>query len=77
VTRRDDLVGRLSQIRAPTLVVVGEEDKPFPPWKSRRIANSISGAELVVIPGAGHLSSIENPRPVNDAVTRFLSRVSV
>jgi pimeloyl-ACP methyl ester carboxylesterase len=75
INGRDDLVGRLSQIRVPTLVVVGEEDKPLPLWKSRRIANSIPGAELVVIPKAGHLSAIENPAPVTDAVTRFLSRV--
>jgi pimeloyl-ACP methyl ester carboxylesterase len=75
ITGRDDLVGRLSEIRVPTLVVVGEEDKPLPLWKSRRIANSIPGAELVVIPKAGHLSAIENPAPVTDAVTRFLSKV--
>jgi len=73
---RDDLVSRLSEIRVPTLVIVGEEDKALPPWKSRRIANSIPGAELVVIPKAGHLSAIENPAPVTDAVTRFLSKVS-
>ena len=75
ITGRDDLVGRLSDIRVPTLVVVGEEDKPLPPWKSRRIANSILGAELVLIPQAGHLSAIENPAPVTDAVTQFLSRL--
>ena len=75
ITGRDDLVGRLSGIRVPTLVVVGEEDKPLPLWKSRRIASSIPGAELVVIPKAGHLSTIENPAPVTDAVTRFLSKV--
>jgi 3-oxoadipate enol-lactonase len=77
ITGRDDLVARLSEIRVPTLVVVGEEDKPLPLWKSRRIANSIPGAELVVIPRAGHLSAIENPVPVTEAVARFLSRVCV
>lgn len=75
ITERDDVVGRLNEIRVPTLVVVGEEDKPLPPWKSRRIANAIPGAELVVIPRAGHLSAIENPVPVTDAVTHFLSKV--
>lgn len=75
ITTRDDLVGRLSHIRVPTLVVVGEEDKALPPWKSRRIADSIPGAELLVIPSAGHLAAIENPAPVTDAVTRFLPRL--
>ena len=75
INARDDIVGRLSEIRVPTLVVVGEEDKPLPPWKSRRIANGIPGAELVLIPRSGHLSVIENPRPVTDAITHFLSKV--
>lgn len=76
IAGRDNLVKRLGQIGVPTLVVVGEEDQPLPVWKSRRIANGIAGAELVVIPQAGHLAAIENPGPVTDAVTRFLSRVS-
>jgi pimeloyl-ACP methyl ester carboxylesterase len=76
ITGRDDLVGRLGEIRASTLVIVGEEDQPLPVWKSRRIANGIAGAELVVIPRAGHLSAIEHPGPVTDAVTRFLSGAS-
>ena len=75
ITGRDDIVGRLGGIKVPTLVVVGEEDKPLPLWKSRRIADNIPGAELVAIPLAGHLSAIENPAQVTDAVTRFLSKV--
>ncbi len=76
IIARDDLLFRLPQIRVPTLVVVGEEDRPLPVWKSRRIADAIPGAELVVIPRAGHLASIENPEPVTEAVTRFLARLS-
>lgn len=75
ITGRDDLLPRLPQIRAPTLVVVGEEDQPLPVWKSRRIAQAIPGAEMVVIPRAGHLASIENPEPVTQAVTHFLARL--
>jgi 3-oxoadipate enol-lactonase len=72
---RDDLLGRLNEIKVPTLVIVGEEDRPLPLWKSRRVAHGIPGAELVVIPCAGHLSAIENPAPVTDAVMRFLSKI--
>ena len=75
ITRRGDLVGRLNEIKVPTLVIVGEEDKALPLWKSRRIANHIPGAELILIPDAGHLSAVENPAPVTDVVTRFLSKV--
>ncbi len=76
ITQRDDLLGRLREIRVPTLVVVGAEDQPLPVWKSKRIADGIAGAELVVIPQAGHLAPVENPEPVTAAVTRFVSRVS-
>ena len=77
IIRRDDLVEHLHEIKVPTLVIVGEEDKALPLWKSRRIANNISGAELVLIPAAGHLSAIETPVPVTAAVTRFLSKLGV
>ncbi|MGR9046950.1 MAG: alpha/beta fold hydrolase [Gammaproteobacteria bacterium] len=77
ITRRDDCVARLSDISVPTLVVVGEEDKPLPLWKSRRIVDGIHGAEFVRIPEAGHLSAIENPAPVTEAVTRFLSKLQL
>lgn len=75
IIRRDDIVGRLSEIKVPTLVIVGEEDKTLPLWKSRRIVNGIPDAEFALIPQAGHVSAIENPAPVTDAVTRFLSKV--
>jgi 3-oxoadipate enol-lactonase len=75
IKARDDLLGRLDEITVPTLVVVGEEDQPLPVWKSRRISDAIPGAELVVIPQAGHLSAIENPAPVTAAITRFLAQL--
>jgi 3-oxoadipate enol-lactonase len=75
IVARDDLLKRLHEIKVPTLVIVGEEDQPLPVWKSRRIAAAIPGAELVVIPQAGHLASIENPAPVTAAVTRFLAQL--
>lgn len=76
IVRRDGIVGRLSEIKVPALVIVGEEDETLPVWKSHRIANGIPGAEFVLIPQAGHLSVIENPEPVTDAVMRFLSKIS-
>jgi 3-oxoadipate enol-lactonase len=75
ITSRDDLLGRLGEITVPTLVLVGEEDRALPPWRSRRMADGIAGAQLVVIPQAGHLASAENPAPVTAAVMGFLSKV--
>ena len=44
----------------PTLVLVGEQDAPFLK-PSRRMADAIPGAELVVIPDAGHSPQFESP----------------
>lgn len=64
----------LPRIAAPTLVLVGEEDAETPPSYSAEIATRIDGAELQVIPAAGHLSNVENAPAVNTALVAFLSR---
>ncbi len=62
----------LEKIAVPTHVVVGDEDRLTPPALSRQIAERISGAQLTVIEGAGHLSNIEQPEKFNRAVLAFL-----
>ncbi len=68
-----DVRDQLGEIRAPTLVVVGEHDWLVPPSARRVIAEGIPGAELVVIPEAGHFSFIERSEAYADAVRRFLN----
>jgi proline iminopeptidase len=68
-----DVRDRLGEIRVPTLVMVGENDWLIPPSASRVIAEGVPGAELVVIPEAGHFSFIEGPDVYTDAVRRCLS----
>lgn len=68
-----DVRDRLGGIQVPTLVVVGEHDWLIPPSASRVIAEGIAGAELVVIPAAGHFSFIERSEVYADTVRRFLS----
>jgi pimeloyl-ACP methyl ester carboxylesterase len=63
----------LDRIKVPTLVMVGEQDIATPPSRARRIVEGIEGAELVVIPDAGHLCTIEEPEAVNAAIERFLA----
>lgn len=63
--------GRLEEISAPTLVVVGEGDRTFPmPWMEA-LAERIRGARLVRIPGAGHISNMERPQEFNRAALAF------
>jgi pimeloyl-ACP methyl ester carboxylesterase len=62
---------RLARVDVPTLVLVGEDDVLLRA-PSDRLAAAIPGAELVVIPGAGHSPQVENPDAWFDAVGRFL-----
>jgi pimeloyl-ACP methyl ester carboxylesterase len=71
---RPSSVSTLSTINVPTLVVVGEFDALTPPADSEAIAAGIPGAELITIDGAGHMSNMENPEAVNDALIAFLQR---
>jgi 3-oxoadipate enol-lactonase len=70
---RADLRGRLGEIRCPTLVVVGSEDKVTPPDLSFELAQGIPGARLMVVGGAGHLSNLEKPAAFNAALAEFLA----
>jgi 3-oxoadipate enol-lactonase len=56
----------------PTLAVVGEADEFTPPDQVRRMTEAIPGARLVVIPGAGHLPSVERPAATTRALEEFL-----
>jgi 3-oxoadipate enol-lactonase len=56
-----DATGQLGLVTAPSLVVVGAEDYATPPAMARTIAAGISGAELVVLDGARHMSLVEQP----------------
>ena len=72
---RPDSTGDLAGIAVPTLVVVGEEDAITPPADARAMADAILDAELRTIPGAGHLSNLENPEAFNTVLRELLGRV--
>jgi 3-oxoadipate enol-lactonase len=63
---------RLSTIGAPTLVIAGDGDKVVPTVNSRRIAQRIPGAKLVILPGAPHRLFAENAEAFNREVVTFL-----
>jgi 3-oxoadipate enol-lactonase len=70
---RPDSTPLLSSIHCPTLVLVGGEDTLTPPPLSEQMHRDIAGSELAVIPGAGHLSSLEKTVAFNAALARFLT----
>ena len=71
MTRRDS-TPLLSTIHCPTLILVGDEDSVTPRALSEDMQRAIAGSELVVVPAAGHLSSMEQPAVFNEALARFL-----
>jgi pimeloyl-ACP methyl ester carboxylesterase len=57
---RPDALPGLKQLEVPTLVIVGDEDAITPPSQAKIIAETVRGAELAVLPGAGHMSNRES-----------------
>jgi 3-oxoadipate enol-lactonase len=67
-----DLRADLDKIRAPTLVLAGEDDLATPPEHGRAIAEGVSGAQLSVVSQAAHLASVERAEVVTSLLLRFL-----
>ncbi|MGI9622171.1 MAG: alpha/beta fold hydrolase [Acidimicrobiales bacterium] len=67
-----DVVDRLSEIVAPTLVVVGELDHETPVEYSTVLAEGLANSRLEILEGIGHLTPAEAPDRFNLAVTTFL-----
>jgi len=58
----------------PALVLCGAEDRLCPPERHHEMVALLRDAELVLVPGAGHISTLENPAAVNAAFRNWLSR---
>jgi len=71
ITRRG-VESELANIKCPALVIVGDQDVATIPDKARFIHSKIPQSRLVIIPGAGHSSSVEEPELVNKALDEFL-----
>jgi len=72
VLERKSIFGELGKIIAPTLVMVGDEDVSTPKALADRIVGAIPQAKLIVVPGAGHSSTVEQPAIVTAAIGAFL-----
>ncbi|PRX35185.1 Pimeloyl-ACP methyl ester carboxylesterase [Meinhardsimonia xiamenensis] len=70
--RRPDQQATLRRARTPALVICGEEDRLYPLRRHEFIAQLMPLARLEVIPGAGHLPTLERPRLVTALLRRWL-----
>jgi 3-oxoadipate enol-lactonase len=76
MAERPDMTSFLPKIKVPTLVICGEGDAISPPAEMKSIATAIPGAQYVEIPNAGHMTTMENPEAVNEALLAFLKGVT-
>ncbi len=72
IMTRADSRPTLAQIKCPTLVLTSDTDNMVPNELSTEIADSIAGAKLVKIPDCGHLSQLEKPLAVTEALLDWL-----
>lgn len=70
---RPDSTPDLPRMAVPVLVIVGGEDVLTPPADSERIRSACPRSQLVVLPGAGHVSNVEAPEAFSKALENFLT----
>jgi 3-oxoadipate enol-lactonase len=75
LAERPDATPGLSRITVPTAVIVGGHDKITPLPLSEAMRSRVPGAELHLIPDAGHFSNAENPAAFNERLLSFLRRL--
>lgn len=73
---KQETIDRLSEIKAPTLVIVGDKDVPAILTIADTLATKISGAKKEVIAGVSHHLMMEKPREFNRIVLAFLKKNS-
>jgi pimeloyl-ACP methyl ester carboxylesterase len=59
-----------AKVRCPALVIAGAEDRMTPARQAAKLAEAIPQAELVVLPGCGHMMMVEQPDATLDALSR-------
>ena len=72
MAERPDATASLAQIAVPTLVITGADDTLIPPEESEKLAGVIRGAQLNLIPHAGHLVAVEQPEEFNHVLQGWL-----
>ena len=75
MAERPDSIALLNQITCPTQIVVGEQDLATPPSDAKLMADRIPDARLTIIPGAAHLSNMEQPGLFNETIRSVVSNV--
>jgi len=77
IAQRSDTCSILGEIKIPTLIICGDEDKITIPAQSEYLNQNIKNSKLKFIKGAGHLSNIEEPTAFNEYLLDFLKSIEI
>jgi pimeloyl-ACP methyl ester carboxylesterase len=69
---RTDTTNYLPNIKIPVLLLCGEKDRLTPPPVMKVMADKISNSEFHIVPGSGHIISVENAEAVNEKISYYL-----
>ena len=72
---RTDTTESFSKLKIPVLLICGEMDKLTPPDVMKALAHRLDHTEFVLIPGAGHVTTVENASLCNKAIEKFLKSI--
>jgi pimeloyl-ACP methyl ester carboxylesterase len=76
MAQRPDVTGWLPQIDVPVQVIVGEKDAISRVEEMQSIADALPNAEIAIVPSAGHMAPVENPKVFNAALLRFVDSLA-
>ncbi len=72
---RTDTTPALASISVPTLIMTGEHDSITPPSAAQAMHSHIKGSEIHIVPGAAHMSNLENTPFFNEKLLSFLKKI--
>lgn len=72
---RKETCSKLTEIKVPVLILVGEEDKITPPEVASALQEKIKDSQLSIIEHAGHLSNMENEDEFNNQLMKFIGNI--
>ncbi len=75
LAKRQETCSRLPELKIPTLILVGKEDKITPPSAAEVLHKGITNSSLTILENAAHLSNMENPKQFNKEITAFVTKV--
>ncbi|MBA7610310.1 MAG: alpha/beta fold hydrolase [Calditrichaeota bacterium] len=73
---RTDTTPALPAMNLPALILVGEHDTLTPPADAQAMARALPNTEMYIIPGAAHMSNLENPAAFNERLLGFLESLA-